>query len=40
MSRLLVQGSPVADWMPLWSTLVFGATVFSGAAALFARQDY
>lgn len=40
ISFQVVQGNPVTDWMPLWSSALFGAVVFTGAAALFARQDY
>lgn len=40
ISRLLVKGDAVASWMPLWSSLIFGAAIFGGAAMLFARQDY
>ena len=25
---------------PMWSSALFGAVVFTGAAALFSRQDY
>ncbi len=40
ISRLAAQGDPVTNWMPMWSSALFGAVMFTGAAALFSRQDY
>ena len=40
ISRLAAQGDPVTNRMPMWSSALFGAVMFTGAVALFARQNY
>lgn len=36
----LAGGEPVASWVPLWSSLAFGAACYAGAFALFRRKDF
>lgn len=36
----LVTGEPVASWMPLVSSLAFGALAYAGAFWLFRRKDF
>ncbi len=36
----LAGGETVASWMPLWSSLAFGAACYAGAFALFRRKDF
>ncbi|MDH5405930.1 MAG: ABC transporter permease [Candidatus Aminicenantes bacterium] len=40
ITRLVVEGKEVASWMPLWSSLLFGAAVFGATVYLFYRKDY
>ncbi|NNF58227.1 MAG: hypothetical protein HKN04_08285 [Rhodothermaceae bacterium] len=36
----LVTGEAVASWMPLASSLAFGAVAYAGAFWLFRRKDF
>ena len=40
ITRLLVEGKQVSSWMPLWSSLLFGALLFGATIYLFYRKDY
>jgi ABC-2 type transport system permease protein len=40
IARKLVMGIPVDDWMPLWSSALFGAAMLSLGLYLFARRNY
>ena len=40
LTRLMVEGKEVSSWMPLWSSLLFGAALFGAAIYLFYRKDY
>ena len=40
ITRLLVEGKKVSSWMPLWSSLLFGAILFGATIYLFYRKDY
>ena len=40
ITRLVVEGKEVTSWMPLWSSLLFGAVVFGVTVYLFYRKDY
>jgi ABC-type transport system involved in multi-copper enzyme maturation permease subunit len=38
--RALVIGNPVGDWMPLWSSALFGAVVLGAGLYAFAKRNY
>ncbi|MBN2367296.1 MAG: ABC transporter permease subunit [Calditrichaeota bacterium] len=40
MTRLLVQGSPVPSWTPLWTSLSFGIIMFFISTVLFSRKNF
>jgi ABC-type transport system involved in multi-copper enzyme maturation permease subunit len=40
IARKLVMGIPVDDWMPLWSSALFGVVTLSLGLYLFARRNY
>ena len=40
LTRLMVEGKEVSSWMPLWSSLLFGAVLFGATVYLFYRKDY
>jgi ABC-type transport system involved in multi-copper enzyme maturation permease subunit len=40
IARKLVMGMPVDDWMPVWSSALFGAVTLSLGLYLFARRNY
>jgi ABC-type transport system involved in multi-copper enzyme maturation permease subunit len=40
IARKLVMGIPVDDWMPVWSSALFGAVTLSLGLYLFARRNY
>jgi ABC-type transport system involved in multi-copper enzyme maturation permease subunit len=40
ISRALVLGDPIGDWMPVWSSALFGLAVLSAGLYAFARRDY
>jgi ABC-type transport system involved in multi-copper enzyme maturation permease subunit len=35
-----VRGGESMEWMPLWSSALFGAVVLAGALAIFSRRDF
>ena len=40
LARALVLGDPVIDWMPVWSSALFGLVTLSGSLYAFGRRDY
>jgi ABC-type transport system involved in multi-copper enzyme maturation permease subunit len=40
LARALVLGDPVIDWMPVWSSALFGLVALSGSLYAFGRRDY
>ena len=40
ITRRFTFGQPVDDWMPLWSSAVFGAFVLAAGIWIFAKRDY
>jgi len=40
IGRKLVMGVPVEDWMPVWSSALFGAAMLSAGMLVFARRNY
>jgi ABC-type transport system involved in multi-copper enzyme maturation permease subunit len=38
--RALVIGDPVRDWMPLWSSALFGIVVLGAGLYVFAKRNY
>jgi ABC-type transport system involved in multi-copper enzyme maturation permease subunit len=40
ISRGLVLGDPVGDWMPFWSSALFGLAMLSTGLYAFARRNY
>ena len=40
ISRALVLGDPVGDWMPVWSSALFGLVVLGTGLYAFARRNY
>lgn len=40
IARALVLGEPLRDWMPVWSSALFGAVMLSAALYTFARRNY
>jgi ABC-type transport system involved in multi-copper enzyme maturation permease subunit len=40
ISHSLAQGDPVGDWMPVWSSALFGLANLGAALYLFAKRNY
>jgi hypothetical protein len=40
MCRALVIGEPIGDWMPLWSSALFGVVVFGTGLYAFSKRNY
>ena len=40
ITRSLVLGNPIDDWMPVWSSGMFGVVVLGAAIYVFARKNY
>jgi ABC-type transport system involved in multi-copper enzyme maturation permease subunit len=40
IARELVLGNPVGNWMPIWSSALFGVVILSAGLYVFARRDY
>jgi len=40
MVRSLVLGDPIRDWMPVWSSALFGVAMLSAGLYTFARRNY
>jgi len=40
MVRNLVLGNAITDWMPVWSSALFGAVMLSAALYAFSRRNY
>jgi ABC-2 type transport system permease protein len=40
MTRSLVLGNPIDDWMPVWSSGLFGVAVLGAGIYVFARKNY
>ena len=40
ISRALVIGDPVGDWMPVWSSALFGLAVLTTSLYAFAKKNY
>jgi ABC-type transport system involved in multi-copper enzyme maturation permease subunit len=40
LARALVLGEPVGDWMPIWSSALFGVVMLSTGVYAFARRNY
>ena len=40
ISRALVLGDPIGDWMPVWSSALFGLVVLGSGLYAFARRNY
>lgn len=40
MLRWLVLGIPVTDWMPVWSSAIFGVVMLGAALCVFQRRNY
>ena len=40
ITRSLVLGNPIDDWMPVWSSGLFGVVVLGAGIYLFARKNY
>jgi ABC-type transport system involved in multi-copper enzyme maturation permease subunit len=40
IARKLVIGTPIDDWMPLWSTALFGVVTLSAGLWIFSRRNY
>jgi len=40
ITRLLVQGSPVSSWLPLWTSLFFGVIMYIISTFLFSRKNF
>ncbi len=40
ITRELVLGEPVTDWMPIWSSALFGVVIFGVSLFAFARRNY
>jgi ABC-type transport system involved in multi-copper enzyme maturation permease subunit len=40
ISRALVLGDPIGDWMPVWSSALFGLVVLGTGLYAFARRNY
>ena len=40
ITRELVLGDPITNWMPVWSSALFGLVVFSASLIVFSRRNY
>lgn len=40
ISRLLAAGDPISSWLPLWTSLAFGALMFISATTIFSRKNF
>ncbi len=40
LSRRLVLGYPIENWMPIWSSAIFGAVMLGAGLFVFSRRDY
>jgi hypothetical protein len=40
ISRALVIGDPIGDWMPVWSSALFGLVVLSTGLYAFAKRNF
>jgi len=40
MTSMIVRDIPIVSWMPLWSSIIFGATMFVISAIIFNKKDY
>ena len=40
IGRKLVTGVPIEDWMPVWSSALFGIVVLSAGLLVFSRRNY
>jgi ABC-type transport system involved in multi-copper enzyme maturation permease subunit len=40
IARELVLGNPIAGWMPIWSSALFGVVILSSGLYVFARRNY
>ena len=40
IGRKLVTGVPIEDWMPVWSSALFGVVVLSAGLLVFSRRNY
>lgn len=40
ITRLLVQGMEVTSWMPLWTSLIFGALMLTVSNVVFSRKNF
>lgn len=40
ISRHLVMGVPIDDWMPVWSSALFGVVVLSAGLFVFSKRNY
>jgi ABC-2 type transport system permease protein len=40
LARQLVLGHPIGNWMPLWSSALFGAVMLGASLFVFSRRDY
>jgi ABC-type transport system involved in multi-copper enzyme maturation permease subunit len=38
--RALVIGDPIGDWMPIWSSAIFGVVVFGTGLYAFSKRNY
>jgi hypothetical protein len=40
IARLAASGDPIASWMPVWSSLLFGGVMLAASCWVFDRKDY
>jgi len=40
ITRELVLGNPITNWMPIWSSALFAAVIFSASLIVFSRRNY
>ena len=40
MARMAASGDPIASWMPLWSSLLFGGVMLAASYWVFEHKDY
>lgn len=40
LTREIVLGQPVTQWMPVWSSLLFAAVMLAAAVLMFQRRDF
>ena len=40
IARRLVIGAPIEDWMPVWSSALFGVAVLGAGLLVFSRRNY